>query len=596
MGVQIPVQLKYYLCIFFIAALIYFPGTSRPLRDAEAKYAEIPREMLELGAWLTPQFDYTRYYVKPPLTFWTTALLYKGFGVTERNARLANIFWAFLAALFTGLLAEKIFGGTTGPLSTALFLLTAGVYTYCLDAGIEFGLITLIVLALISFWQFYQSGSLMSRCLFYLAMGVGYMAKGLVAIVIPAGAAFLFLLLQKDGKRIRGLLNPQAMTILLIVSAPWTILMIQEHPDFLKVFFVNEHLHRFTGTMDSNDSLFPTSLFLALVAGSFFPWTLYLPLMGVSLSKMIGKKEIPFHKVLFLLAWAVVPLVLFSVSRSKVDFYGLHSFPPLIVLLSPCVRDVLATRRFVASRSWSYPWFLVAFLAFVSLALLLSPQGRHAVRAFDIPSPHVALFFLFTALILGISIALSFLKEKVHWAFFGMFLFVVSLFFSTKSMFVADFPNDSMKFAADSFVAEAKPGALLISEEPPEFEHVASLNYYTGEPVLLLRDREGSILTFIQKDREALCLDEEDLKSLIYQRRTIYLVGKTEETQKRLFRLSVPFISISSSGKQSLFRLGLPCNADELAGKGQPLKENRASGYDLNYAKTNAFRRGSNSR
>jgi 4-amino-4-deoxy-L-arabinose transferase-like glycosyltransferase len=547
-------QAKYYGLVFFVALIVYFPGTDRPLRDAEAKYAEIPREMLVLGDWLTPHLNYARYYVKPPITFWSTAILYSVFGVSERVARIAIILWAFLAALLTGVLAQKIFGNGHGYLASGLFLLTTEVYVYCLDAGIEFGLISFMLLAFIFFWDFYRTGSLVYLCLFYLSMGLGFMAKGLPGVVIPGGVAFLFLLFQKERKKLLRVFHPLAVVVFLATVAPWIILMVKRHSEFFEVFILNEHIRRFTGTMESNDALFPTSLWLALVAGEFFPWILYLPQMGICLPKMIRSRAVSWDKILLLLIWVVLPLVLYSTSQSKTDFYGLEIYPPLIIFLSVLVKDLLGARAFSSPRSWAYPWFIVSALAFLTTLFLFFGREMKVVEDL-IPSLNVAFVFLIASLSLGLMVALSFLKGKVKSAFLGISVLMVILFYAVRTMYVVVFPYESMKFAADTFSRVAEQGSVLISDERPEFEHVATLNFYTEQQTFLLRDNKGSILYFIEKDREALCLDETDLVKLSRQGLAVYLVGETEKTEKRLSRLKLPLKTLSSSGDRSLFLL-----------------------------------------
>jgi hypothetical protein len=84
---------------------------------------------------------------------------------------------------------------------------------------------------------------------------------------------------------------------------------------------------------------------------------------------------------------------------------------------------------------------------------------------------------------------------------------------------------------------------------------VAVLNFYTAQPVLLLRKPAGSILSFLTQDRQVACLDDEDVVRLHRQGQVLYLVGETAETTTRLLRWHIPFTVLSSASTRSLFRL-----------------------------------------
>src|SRR6266536_3752292 len=62
---------------------------SRSLNEPdEGRYAEIAREMIELGDWLVPHFWYVPHLDKPPLTYWFVALSLSVFGQNEWAVRL----------------------------------------------------------------------------------------------------------------------------------------------------------------------------------------------------------------------------------------------------------------------------------------------------------------------------------------------------------------------------------------------------------------------------------------------------------------------------------------------------------------------------
>src|SRR5262249_21731223 len=61
----------------------------------EGRYAEIPREMVASGDWVTPRLDGVKYFEKPPLVYWLEAAAIRLFGVHEWALRL----WLALFAL-----------------------------------------------------------------------------------------------------------------------------------------------------------------------------------------------------------------------------------------------------------------------------------------------------------------------------------------------------------------------------------------------------------------------------------------------------------------------------------------------------------------
>src|SRR5215467_2963372 len=68
----------------------------RPMLDPdEGRYAQIPREMLASGDWLTPRLNDLKYFEKPPLQYWATAAVYGVAGPHQWSSRLWAIGLAF---------------------------------------------------------------------------------------------------------------------------------------------------------------------------------------------------------------------------------------------------------------------------------------------------------------------------------------------------------------------------------------------------------------------------------------------------------------------------------------------------------------------
>ena len=79
------------LAVFWLGlALLWFLPLDRPhLFDPdEGRYAEIPREMVSSGDWVTPRLDAIKYFEKPPLGYWVTAAAFEVFGQHAWTVRL----------------------------------------------------------------------------------------------------------------------------------------------------------------------------------------------------------------------------------------------------------------------------------------------------------------------------------------------------------------------------------------------------------------------------------------------------------------------------------------------------------------------------
>ncbi|HEX2831085.1 MAG TPA: glycosyltransferase family 39 protein [Burkholderiales bacterium] len=299
----------------------------------EARYAEIPREMVATGDWTTPRLNDLLYFEKPPLQYWATATAYTLFGQRHWTARL----WIALTGLAGALLVlhagRKLYSPTAGAAAAVILassLLYFGMgHINTLDMGLAlFTSITVLALALGLRDDAGEKERAVSVYAAWGAAGLAVLSKGLVGIVLPAGALVGYSLLYRDASVWKKLSPLRGAALLLAVSAPWFIAVSRANPDFAQFFFIHEHFTRFT--THEHHRVQPWFFFVpALLAGTL-PWI--VPMIAGWMRGLRRDAGTRFQPSAFLAIWALVVFVFFSASGSKLVPYILPMFPALALL------------------------------------------------------------------------------------------------------------------------------------------------------------------------------------------------------------------------------------------------------------------------
>ncbi len=321
----------------------------RPLYKAdESRYAEIPREMVVSGDWITPRLNGFKYFEKPPLQYWATAAFFKVFEVEDWAARLWTALTGF-AGLFLVLAAgNRLFGPPAGLYAAAvlagspLYVMLGQINT--LDMGLTFFLCG-AVFAFVLGHMF----------LAWAACALAVLSKGLIGIVLPLATLALYILIKRDWALLGKMKIFSGGALFLAIAAPWFIAVSLANDEFLRFFFIQEHFQRFTTEMHGRAH--PAWYFLPILAAGMAPWLLPL---GFTLFHSVKGKAERFDAVLFLALWALVVFAFFSASGSKLPSYILPMFPPLALLVGRwlaafeariwlAVTSVAAWRRSIAT-------------------------------------------------------------------------------------------------------------------------------------------------------------------------------------------------------------------------------------------------------
>jgi 4-amino-4-deoxy-L-arabinose transferase-like glycosyltransferase len=361
----------------------------------EGRYAEIPREMVASGDWVTPRLDSLKYFEKPPLQYWVTAAAYEVWGQHEWTARLWVGLSGFLGLLLTAWIGTRLYGPMSGALAalvqagSLLYLALSRVST--LDMGLTFTLELALagLLLLVRPAPSEQRASTRNAALL-LAVGVAlaFLSKGLVGILIPASVAAIYMLLRRDWDLLRRARPWWTLAMLALLAAPWIWLVEQRNPGFAQFFFVHEQFDRFLTRVHHRYQ--PDWYFIPVLLGGFMPWTPLLPAIARRCWLDIRAGD---GAALLLATWVVFAFVFFSFSQSKLIPYILPIFPALALLAG---RTLSSLERVKIRRVLGSAAAIGIVLTAVAMALWFRPT---LVRGFVIPPGPTLQFFVVSILL-----------------------------------------------------------------------------------------------------------------------------------------------------------------------------------------------------
>lgn len=301
----------------------------------EGRYAEIAREMLVSGDWLTPRYNDYKYFEKPPLQLWATAFAFKLFGIGEWQARLWSGLTSFLTILFTGFTAGALFGKRTGWLS-ALMLASSPIWILSghfnsLDMGLAATMSFTLFSMLIAQRAPKGSGTeAIWMCLCWICMGFAVLSKGLIGLVLPGLVLVVYSLTAWDWGIWGRLHLIKGLVCFFAITSPWFFWISFKNPEFPHFFFIHEHFERFT--TDEHHRTAPWYFFFPLVLIGFLPWLFQLPKSFIGAFQERNYSAIGFKPQWLCLIWAIVIFVFFSYSKSKLPGYIVPIFPALAIL------------------------------------------------------------------------------------------------------------------------------------------------------------------------------------------------------------------------------------------------------------------------
>jgi 4-amino-4-deoxy-L-arabinose transferase-like glycosyltransferase len=333
--VTLPISRGLLAVLAVVALVVGIDNMERPLANPdEGRYSEISREMAATGDWVTPRLNGLKYFEKPPLQYWASALSFRLFGENEYSARLYVVLAGFSTIALVGFLGKRLWGWDMAIASmmaiacSPYFMALGGIVT--LDMGLTLWT-TATLFAFIGAEGARDRPATQLRWMLcaWAGMALAMLSKGLVGIIFAGAAVFIVMVLRRDIKVLDRLHLIPGMAIFFAVAAPWFIAVSMANDEFAQFFFIHEHFARFLTR--AHRRVEPWWYFLPIVAAGFLPWMFAMPAAIAGAWREEEGRD--FQPLRISILWAAFVVAFFSASGSKLPTYVLPAFAPLALVL-----------------------------------------------------------------------------------------------------------------------------------------------------------------------------------------------------------------------------------------------------------------------
>ena len=388
----------YSLIVLAVAAAIFFGCIISPpslMDDVDAVQAQIARNMLDSGDWVTARLNGVQYLEKSPLIYWMIAVSYEIFGVHDWSARIPVALSAVILCWLTFRIGAWAFSARAGLYAGLSIATCIGLWLF---TRIQIPDVTVTATIALAMWAFLraldpaETNPNLWSAVMAAAIGIGLLLKGLIAAVFPIAAALLYLGItglwrqRETWQRLRVI---RGTAIALLIAAPWHVIATLRNPPYLDAtmssgpghyrgffwfYFFNEHILRFLNLRFPRDyNTVPRLWFWLFHFLWLFPWSVYFP----SILKLSFKGEDRAARMrLLCLCWAGFLLVFFTFSSTQ-EYYSMPAYPALALLLgSAMVDDAAAKWRKYGQTVLG----IIVSLALVAILYILA-------RVWNLPTP-----------------------------------------------------------------------------------------------------------------------------------------------------------------------------------------------------------------
>lgn len=329
------------LCLGLRAWTLEHPDLIDP---TEARYAFVAQEMALSGDWTVPKLPWRGevepYLGKPPLHFWLTAAAFSVFDMHEWAARLPSFLsLVIMCCALAALRSLEIF--KEHYLTASLIMVSSGLLFFMSGASVvDVTLTACTTVAFVTFLLLIEEkiSRLFGGVLLFAALGLGFLTKGPVALILVGFPIGLWMILAKRYRVLKQIPWLLGIAVFAAITVPWFLAAEAANPGFCEYFFINENYRRFMfadyGDKYGTGHTYPYGTAWGMLMAGFLPWT--IPLLQILLAKHRELFSAGFWKgqpiLLFCLLWGLAPVIIFTFAHQLHAAYILPGIPGLALL------------------------------------------------------------------------------------------------------------------------------------------------------------------------------------------------------------------------------------------------------------------------
>jgi len=395
-------------CAF--VAVLAFQGARGIYETTEGRYAECAREMGERGNWLEPVLNGKHHWTKPPLTYIAIGVPCKLLGNTAFAARLYLIPCFLISIVAVWWLSLRMWRSRAAADVCAMVYATTGVPMAASNViSTDYLLAASVFLAQAAFWEAFRAPSKRwPGYVLWFSMGVAFVTKGPPALLYLPAMVALWLRLPREERRWSRLFPLGGILLFLIVGLGWYLYEAALHPGLMHYWLHAEVVERsLSDRFGRNPEFYYNfTIYLPMLLGALLPWGIWLVVRwrkawGLLRGRPQGGADIPVcrdsrrqeclrHLVrsdakLWMLWSVAFPMVVFCLSRSKLELYVLPLFASILAAVGYAV--FVAYKDWRGFRRWAAVTCVVAWAMFVAVKATMA----HIPTRKDMSQLHAAL-------------------------------------------------------------------------------------------------------------------------------------------------------------------------------------------------------------